>query len=158
MRVANPGLSELITEAVGDGWLTDLDKLRGLEPLADDPSFRERFAQIKQANKINLAQALVERDGIILEPDTMYDVMVKRLHEYKRQILKLLHIVTTYQRIKADPNADIVPRSFIFGAKAAPGYWMARRRSRLILGVATPSTATPRFATGCESPSRPTTT
>jgi len=137
MRVANPGLSELITEAVGDGWLTDLDKLRGLEPLADDPSFRERFAQIKQANKINLAQALVERDGIILEPDTMYDVMVKRLHEYKRQILKLLHIVTTYQRIKADPNADIVPRSFIFGAKAAPGYWMAKETIELILGVAT---------------------
>ena len=137
MRVANPGLSELITEAVGDGWLTDLDKLRGLEPLADDPSFRERFAQIKQANKINLGQALVERDGIILEPDTMYDVMVKRLHEYKRQILKLLHIVTTYQRIKADPNADIVPRSFIFGAKAAPGYWMAKETIELILGVAT---------------------
>ncbi|HAM23346.1 MAG TPA: glycogen phosphorylase [Actinobacteria bacterium] len=137
MRVANPGLSELITEAVGDGWLTDLDKLRGLEPLADDPSFRERFAQIKQANKINLAQTLVERDGIILEPDTMYDVMVKRLHEYKRQILKLLHIVTTYQRIKADPNADIVPRSFIFGAKAAPGYWMAKETIELILGVAT---------------------
>ena len=137
MRVANPGLSELITEAVGDGWLTDLEKLRGLEPLADDPSFRERFAQIKQANKIALANELVIRDDIHLEPNTMYDVMVKRLHEYKRQILKLLHIVTTYQRLKANPDADIVPRSFIFGAKAAPGYWMAKETIELILGVAT---------------------
>lgn len=143
IRVANPGLSELITEAVGDGWLTDLERLRGLEPLADDASFRERFAAIKHANKVHLSQALVARDGITLAPDTMYDVMVKRLHEYKRQVLKLLHIVTSYQRLKANPNADIVPRSFIFGAKAAPGYWMAKETIELILGVATAIDADP---------------
>lgn len=143
IRVANPGLSELITEAVGDGWLTDLERLRGLEPLADDPSFRERFAAIKHANKVRLSDALLARDGITLSPDTMYDVMVKRLHEYKRQVLKLLHIVTSYQRLKANPNADIVPRSFIFGAKAAPGYWMAKETIELILGVATAIDADP---------------
>ncbi len=143
IRIANPGLSELITEAIGEGWITDLERLRGLEPLADDSSFRERFAQIKQANKVRLAETLIVRDGISLAPDTMYDVMVKRLHEYKRQVLKLLHIVTTYQRLKANPNADIVPRSFIFGAKAAPGYWMAKETIKLILGVATAIDADP---------------
>ena len=143
IRVANPGLSELITEAIGDGWLTDLERLRGLEPLADDSSFRERFAAIKRANKVRLSDALVTRDGLDLSPDTMYDVMVKRLHEYKRQVLKLLHIVTAYQRLKANPHADIVPRSFIFGAKAAPGYWMAKETIELILGVATAIDADP---------------
>ncbi|MFA7265665.1 MAG: glycogen/starch/alpha-glucan family phosphorylase, partial [Candidatus Nanopelagicales bacterium] len=143
IRVANPGLSELITEAVGEGWLTDLERLRGLEPLADDSSFRERFAAIKRANKVRLSDALVARDGIELAPDSMYDVMVKRLHEYKRQVLKLLHIVTAYQRLKANPQADMIPRTFIFGAKAAPGYWMAKETIELILGVASAIDADP---------------
>ncbi len=135
IRIANPGLSELITETVGDGWLTNLDKLRGLEPFADDASFRERFAAIKRENKVRLANTLVGRDGIAIAPDTMYDVMVKRLHEYKRQVLKLLHAVTMYQRIKTNPSALSVPRTIIFGAKAAPGYWMAKETIKLILSV-----------------------
>ncbi|MEI8084510.1 MAG: glycogen/starch/alpha-glucan family phosphorylase, partial [Actinomycetes bacterium] len=143
MRLANPGMSRLITDAVGDGWLTDLSKLAGLEPFADDPSFRERFAQIKEVNKVALAQTLRERDGIMLEPNMMYDVMVKRMHEYKRQVLKLLHVVTLYQRIKNDPNADVTSRCVIFGAKAAPGYWMAKETIRLILGVASAIDADP---------------
>ena len=136
IRIANPGLADLITEAVGDGWLTDLERLRGLEPLADDSSFRERFAAIKTKNKESLSEILLARDGIALSTDTMYDVMVKRLHEYKRQILKLLHMVTLYQRLQDDPNASFVPRTAIFGAKAAPGYWMAKETIELILGVA----------------------
>lgn len=135
MRIANPGLSELITETVGEGWLTNLEMLRGLEPFADDSSFRDRFAAIKYDNKLRLAHTLSHRDGIIISPDTMYDVMVKRLHEYKRQVLKLLHVVTMYRRLKADPSADLVPRTIIFGAKAAPGYWMAKETIKLILGV-----------------------
>ena len=143
MRVANPGLSQLISETVGDGWLTDLDRLRGLEPHADDPEFRARFAAIKRANKQVLADNLRSRDGINLSVDTMFDVMVKRLHEYKRQVLKLLHVVTMYQEIKTDPSGDFVPRSVIFGAKAAPGYWMAKETIELILGVATAIDADP---------------
>lgn len=143
MRLANPGLSELITEAVGDGWIKDLTKLAGLEPFADDPSFRERFARIKAGNKTALAEALLVRDGIALEPTMMYDVMIKRMHEYKRQVLKLLHAVTMYQRIKNDPNTDVVSRCVIFGAKAAPGYWMAKETINLILGVASAIDADP---------------
>ena len=136
LRVANPGLSGLITEAVGPGWERDLDRLSGLEPLADDPAFRERFAEVKRANKARFATLLAERDDLQVDPATMFDVMVKRLHEYKRQVLKLLHIVTLYQRIKAHPGIDVVPRTFVFGAKAAPGYVMAKQTIELILAVA----------------------
>ena len=137
LRVANPGLSELITETIGSGWETDLDRLTQLAPYADDPAFRERFAAIKKANKGRLTALLAERDGLIVNPDTMFDVMIKRLHEYKRQILKLLHVVTLYQRMKTDPSYDIVPRTVIFGAKAAPGYVMAKQTIEVIHAVAT---------------------
>lgn len=136
IRVANPGLSRLINEAIGDGWVTDLEQLRGLEPFADDSNFRQEFAAIKFANKQHLSKALLARDGIAINPDSMYDVMVKRLHEYKRQILKLLHVVSVYRQLKENPDADVVPRAVIFGAKAAPGYWMAKETIELILGVA----------------------
>lgn len=136
LRVANPGLSALITEAIGPGWEIDLDRLRELEPLADDAAFRAQFAEIKQVNKARLSNLLTERDGLSVDPATMFDVMVKRLHEYKRQVLKLLHAVTLYQRIKTDPNADVVPRTILFGAKAAPGYVMAKQTIELILAVA----------------------
>lgn len=136
MRVANPGLSQLITETIGAGWLTDLDRLRELEPFAADSSFRAEFAKIKHANKVTLSRALDHRGEVHILPDTMYDVMVKRLHEYKRQVLKLLHVVTQYQRIKSSPTLDVVPRTVIFGAKAAPGYWMAKEIIELILAVA----------------------
>ena len=136
LRVANPGLSELITETIGSGWETDLDRLTGLVPYADDPAFRERFAAIKKANKERLTAVLAERDDLQVNPDTMFDVMIKRLHEYKRQILKLLHVVTLYQRMKTDPAYDIVPRTVIFGAKAAPGYVMAKQTIEVIHAVA----------------------
>lgn len=136
LRVANRGLSELITETIGAGWETDLDRLKGLAPYADDAAFRARFAEIKRSNKERLADLLATRDDLHVNPDTMFDVMIKRLHEYKRQILKLLHIVTLYQRVKADPSYDVVPRTFIFGAKAAPGYVMAKQTIEVIHAVA----------------------
>ena len=136
LRVANPGLSELITEAIGTGWETDLDRLKGLVPYADDADFRARFAAIKRANKDRLTGLLATRDDLLINPDTMFDVMIKRLHEYKRQILKLLHVVTLYQRIKADSSYDPVPRTIIFGAKAAPGYVMAKQTIEVIHAVA----------------------
>jgi glycogen phosphorylase len=146
LRVANPGLSELITDSIGAGWESDLDRLRELAPLADDAEFRARFADIKRQNKERLADNLAARDGIELNVDSMFDVMIKRLHEYKRQILKLLHIVTLYQRIKANPNLDLVPRTVIFGAKAAPGYVMAKQTIEVIHAVAAAIDADPQVS------------
>jgi starch phosphorylase len=133
--LANPGLTELITDTIGDGWLRDLDRLAELEPHADDPAFLDAFAAIKAGNRKRLAGLLERRDGIALPQDAMYDVMVKRLHEYKRQTLKLLHVVTLYQRLQDNPDLDIVPRVFLFGAKAAPGYWIAKQTIALINAV-----------------------
>ena len=137
VRLSNPGLSGLVTEAIGDGWVTDLDKLRGLEPLADDPEFRRRFREVKAANKTRLVDLLAVRDGIEISSEAMLDVMVKRLHEYKRQMLKVLHIVTLYDQVTsgAVPIADVTPRVFAFGAKAAPGYRMAKEIIALINAV-----------------------
>lgn len=137
VRLANPGLSSLITEAIGDGWVTDLDRLKGLEPLAEDAEFRRRFREVKAANKKRLADLLVVRDGIEIPTDAMLDVMVKRLHEYKRQMLKVLHVVTLYDRIKTGALAlqDVTPRVVAFGAKAAPGYQMAKQIIGLINAV-----------------------
>ncbi|AKT52924.1 maltodextrin phosphorylase [Arsenicicoccus sp. oral taxon 190] len=138
MRLANPSLSQLITETIGVGWETKLDRLASLEAYADDEEFRERFRATKQANKDRLRRLLVVRDGIELPEEGMVDVMVKRLHEYKRQTLKLLHIVSTYQQIVDGEVAreDVVPRTFVFGAKAAPGYHMAKEIIYLINAVA----------------------
>ncbi len=138
VRLANRRLSKLITEAIGDGWVTDLDKLRELEPLADDPSFRAEFRRVKSENKTRLFTLLRARDGLRLPEDPMLDVMVKRLHEYKRQTLKLLHIVSAYDDIlSGDPSAlDRPARTFVFGAKAAPGYHMAKEIIFLINSVA----------------------
>ena len=139
MKLANPRLSDLISEHIGDGWVNDLTTLRELEPLADDATFRARFAEVKLANKHRITEVLADRDGIVVSPDTMFDVMVKRLHEYKRQSLKLLHVVSLHQRVRSgelDP-ADLVPRTVVFGAKAAPGYHMAKETIALINNVAT---------------------
>jgi len=134
VKLANPGLSGLITEAIGDGWVTDLDRLRELEPLADDAEFRRRFREVKAANKDRLVSLLAARDGIAVDPATMLDVMVKRLHEYKRQLLKLLHVVTLYDRMTSGELeiGDVTPRTVVFGAKAAPGYVMAKEIIALI--------------------------
>ena len=145
VRLANPGLSSLITEAIGDGWVTDLGRLSELEPFADDAEFRRRFREIKRANKDRLVTLLDKRDGIAIDPDTMLDVMVKRLHEYKRQLLKVLHVVTQYDDIRSgrlDP-ASMVHRTFVFGAKAAPGYRMAKEIIALINHVGATINADP---------------
>jgi starch phosphorylase len=128
VKLANPRLSDLITEGLGDdSWLRDLEKLAGLERLADDSSFRERWQAIKRANKVDLA---------VGDPDSLTDVMIKRFHEYKRQQLKLLHIITLYQRIRQNPAADWVPRTVLFAGKAAPAYHAAKDIIRLIATIA----------------------
>jgi starch phosphorylase len=136
VRLANPRLSDLITQTIGDGWLADLDQLRRLEPFADDAGFRRKWREVKQQNKQTLAELIHERSGLVVSPDALFDVMVKRLHEYKRQLLKALHIITLYNRIKADPNLPVVPRLVYFGAKAAPGYQMAKLIIKLINSIA----------------------
>ncbi|MDQ2757244.1 MAG: glycogen/starch/alpha-glucan phosphorylase [Actinomycetota bacterium] len=137
VRLANRNLSTLVTDAIGPGWITDLDKLSALEPFADDAAFRERFREVKSRNKTTLAKTLKARDGIVMPTDVMLDVMIKRLHEYKRQTLKVLHIVTLYEEIISGKVAaqDVTPRAFLFGAKAAPGYQMAKQIIGLINAV-----------------------
>ncbi|WP_454116827.1 glycogen/starch/alpha-glucan phosphorylase [Microbacterium aurum] len=146
VRLANPGLSELITSAIGAGWLTDLERLRELETYAEDPQFRAAFADVKAANKRRLGEVLRVRDGMEISDGHMLDVMVKRLHEYKRQMLKLLHVVTQYESIVSGRVAasDVQPRTVIFGAKAAPGYVMAKRIIHLINAVGSVVNADPR--------------
>lgn len=138
IRSSNPSLSELISDRIGDGWVADLEQLKQLEPLADDADFRAAFRATKEINRGRLREMLKARDGIILPDGHMIDVMVKRLHEYKRQTLKLLHVVSLYERIKCGELdiADVTPRTVIFGAKAAPGYVMAKEIIALINGVA----------------------
>jgi starch phosphorylase len=135
MVLANPKLAELISEHIGDGWVKDLSRLRALEPLADDPGFRARWREIKHFNKQNLAARALQRTGIAIDPNSIFDVLVKRIHEYKRQHLKVLHIVSLYHGIKSNPSLDIQPRTFIFGGKAAPGYHLAKLMIKLITAV-----------------------
>ncbi|MFT4136179.1 MAG: glycogen/starch/alpha-glucan phosphorylase [Microbacterium sp.] len=137
LRLANPGLSELITDAIGTGWVTQLERLRELEVYAEDAEFRARFAEVKAANKRRLNEVLLARDGFQVSEGHLVDVMVKRLHEYKRQMLKLLHVVTQYEKVVSGrlEVADLQPRTVIFGAKAAPGYAMAKRIIHLINAV-----------------------
>jgi glycogen phosphorylase len=135
LRTCNPELSALITARIGGGWVTDLERLRRLEPAADDPGAREEFLRIKRRAKKALAEHIEATLGIRVDPDSLFDVHVKRLHEYKRQLLNLLHVVMLYQRLREDPAADVVPRTVIFAAKAAPAYWQAKRIIRLIHAV-----------------------
>jgi starch phosphorylase len=133
--LSNPGLTKLITEAIGDKWPGNLDELRKLEPFANDAAFREKFSHVKLGNKKRFAALIKERTGITVNPASMFDIQAKRIHEYKRQHLNVLHIITLYQRLKKDPDADIAPRTFIFGGKAAPGYFMAKLIIKLINSV-----------------------
>jgi starch phosphorylase len=135
MALSNPPLSALITEHIGDGWIKDLAELKKLEPLAEDAAFRARWRDIKLENKRSLAALALERTGIRIDPDSMYDVLVKRIHEYKRQHLKILHIVSLYHGLKSNPGLPVVPRTFIFGGKAAPGYHLAKLMIKLITSV-----------------------
>ena len=136
MVLSNPRLTDLITSRVGKAWIHDLEKLRHLESKMDDPELTREWRAIKRQNKEHLAAYIYERMGIRVDADSMFDVMVKRLHEYKRQHLKVLHILTLYKRIQHNPDVDLAPRTFIFGGKAAPGYRMAKLIIKLIHSVA----------------------
>jgi starch phosphorylase len=134
--LSNPVLAALIDEIVGEGWITDLRRLEALAAHADDAAFRERWRTAKRTNKENLARRIAERCGTQVDPAALFDVQVKRIHEYKRQHLNALHIVMLYDRLRRDPGLAFAPRCFIFGGKAAPGYWIAKLMIRLITGVA----------------------
>ncbi len=134
LNQANPALSGLITQHIGREWLKDLDQLRRLAPLAADAAFRDQFALVKRDNKSRLARMIHERLGLAVDPDSMFDVQIKRIHEYKRQLLNVLHVITLYNRVRA--GGDTAPRTVIFGGKAAPGYRMAKLVIRLINDVA----------------------
>jgi starch phosphorylase len=135
MRLSNPRLAQLLDARLGGGWARDLEKLRRLEPLAGEAEFAEAWRGIKRQNKLELSTYVRDQLGLETDPDSIFDVMVKRLHEYKRQHLKVLYILTLLKRIQRNPDAEIVPRTFIFGGKAAPGYRMAKLIIKLIHSV-----------------------
>jgi starch phosphorylase len=136
VMLSNPGLARLLDEVAGKGWVTDPSGLKALEARADDAGLQAQWRQIKQANKEALARRIRERTGVKVDPAAMFDIQVKRIHEYKRQHLNVLHIITLYQRLRRDPGLVVAPRCFVFGGKAAPGYHMAKLIIRLINGVA----------------------
>jgi starch phosphorylase len=135
MVLANPRLAQFITNAIGPDWVRNLYELRGLEPLIEDAGFRDGWRDIKRANKTALAGIIRERTGVIVNPEAIFDVLVKRIHEYKRQHLSMLQVIGLYHRLKTDPTLEIRPRVFIFGGKAAPGYHLAKLMIRLITAV-----------------------
>ncbi|MFZ1956705.1 MAG: glycogen/starch/alpha-glucan phosphorylase, partial [Desulfobacterales bacterium] len=135
MVVSNPKLSRLISSRIGEDWIRNLQELRGLESSVDDPDFQKEWQRIKRENKQDLAVLIRERTGIAVDADSLFDIQVKRLHEYKRQHLNVLHIITLYNRLKHDPTLKLIPRTFIFGGKAAPSYFMAKLIIKLINGV-----------------------
>jgi len=135
MKLSNPGLADLLDRTVGRGWAKDLDRLKDLESHADDPAFQEEWQAIKLDRKTALAGIVRDRLGIDINPASLFDVQAKRIHEYKRQHLNVLHIIALYNRIKRNPGIDLTPRTFIFGGKAAPGYHMAKLIIKLIHGV-----------------------
>jgi len=132
LLISNPGLASLITSKIGDKWINNAEELKKLEAYADDKAFCDEFMKIKHHNKVRLAKVIEELTGQWVDPKSLFDIQIKRLHEYKRQLLNAMHIIALYQRIKANPSAEIVPRTFIFGAKAAPSYHMAKLIIKLI--------------------------
>ena len=136
LKQSNPGLTALLTERLGHAWENDLEELERLRGAADDEGFCQQFATIKAENKQRLAETIQRRIGIEVDPASLFDVQVKRIHEYKRQLLNLLYVVTRYNRIRANPEADVVPRTVVFAGKAAPGYTMAKDIIKLANNVA----------------------
>ena len=132
----NPELAALITSKIGDKWVKNYDELKKLKKFAKDKEFKTEFARIKRDNKVRLAEYIKEHNGIEIDPDSIFDVQAKRLHEYKRQLMNVLHILADYNRLVENPDLDYVPRTFIFGAKAAPGYVRAKNIIKLITSVA----------------------
>jgi len=135
LMLANPGLSALITEAIGESWISDLTRLRDLEKFADDAAFAEKWRNVKHDNKKALAESAWAKHQLQFDPESMFDVQVKRIHEYKRQHLNVLHAITLYRRLKLDPKREESPRTIIFGGKAAPGYHAAKLIIKLIHSV-----------------------
>jgi len=135
MALSNPRLAQLIDEWIGAGWLADLSRLKALERHAGEPALQAAWRNVKAGNKARLAKIIYSRTGIAVDPATLFDIQVKRIHEYKRQHLNVLHIITLYLRLKHDPNFSLTPRTFIFGGKAAPGYFMAKLIIKLITAV-----------------------
>lgn len=136
LNQSNPGLASLITNRIGKGWVTELSQLRQLTKLADDQPFQAEFRAVKRANKERLAKLVKDKLNLEINPDSMFDVQVKRIHEYKRQLLNLLHVITLYNRIRANPSLSIVPRTVIIAGKAAPGYATAKLIIKLANSVA----------------------
>jgi starch phosphorylase len=136
LHQANPALSTLITSAIGPGWIRDLDQLIELLPFADDAEFRRRWMEVRKENKRRLARYILRKIQLGVDPNTLFDVQIKRMHEYKRQLLNVLHVITLYNRIKENPDAPMVPRTVIFSGKAAPAYHQAKRIIKLITAVA----------------------
>lgn len=135
LLLCNPGLSDIICEKIGDTWPVHLDQLAGLKKFAKDPNFQRAVAQVKQENKLKLATLLEAEYGVKINPASLFDIQVKRIHEYKRQLLNCLHIITLYNRIKRDPTANFTPRTIMIGGKAAPGYYVAKKIIKLICSV-----------------------
>ena len=135
MVLSNPRLKQLVSDRIGDSWMKRLDDLRQLEELADDDGFRRQWREVKQSVKCELSNHIHKHWGVLVDPTSLFDVQVKRIHEYKRQHLNMLHIVTLYSQLKQQPGLDITPRTFIFGGKAAPGYAMAKLMIKLITSV-----------------------
>lgn len=136
LKLCNPKLASLISEKIGEQWAVDLFELKKLIPLADDAAFQERWTSIKRGNKEFLAKYIMNHDNVAVNLDSMFDIQVKRIHEYKRQLLNALHVVTLYNRIKDNPGGDFVPRTVLFAGKAAPGYYMAKLIIKLINSIA----------------------
>jgi glycogen phosphorylase len=136
LLMANPPLAQLISEAIGDGWVTDLARLSALAPLADDVAFRERYVRAKREAKGRFIDWLARSSGRIVDPDSIFDCQIKRIHEYKRQLLNVLHIVVLYNRLRRDPSLDAIPRTFFFAGKAAPAYGLAKLIIKLVNNVA----------------------
>mgnify|MGYP000158712748 FL=1 len=132
----NPLLADWVTDKIGNEWITDLSNIKKLSVYVDDEKCQQEFMNIKYQNKIRLAKYIKEHNGIDVDPRSIFDVQVKRLHEYKRQLMNILHVMYLYNQLKDNPNMDIVPRTFVFGAKAAAGYKRAKLTIKLINNVA----------------------
>jgi starch phosphorylase len=136
MVLSNPRLANLITSKIGDSWIKNLDELRKLENFINEANFRNEFRQVKQAVKQDLTDYIRANYHIEIDPNSLFDIQAKRIHEYKRQHLNALYIITLYNRIKANPDLEVTPRTFLFGGKAAPGYYMAKLIIKLINAIA----------------------
>jgi starch phosphorylase len=141
---ANPALAQLLTNTIGDDWIIDLEALKALEPAARDNGFQQEFLRIKRANKQRLAAVIKELTRVTVDPDSLFDVQVKRIHEYKRQLLNVLHIIHEYLCVIEDGKEPTVPRTYIFAGKAAPGYWAAKQLIKLVNNVGRTINSDPR--------------